>query len=110
MRGTTPRESGNWLFDIVEGAKPARPPAGILKEMTVEQIGPRSKKGRGMAKASLGLIEAMHDIAAECQPITARGVAYKLFTKGLIESMREKPVKKVSRLLRIAREQELIPW
>ena len=35
-----------------------------------------SKKGRGMAQASLDLIEAMHDIAEECQPITGRGVGY----------------------------------
>ena len=39
-----------------------------------------SKKGRGMAQRSLDLIEAMHAIAEAAQPITGRGVGYKLFT------------------------------
>ena len=44
----------------------------------------RDYKGRGMAQRSLDLIEAMRDIAEAAQPITGRGVGYKLFTKGLI--------------------------
>ena len=38
------------------------------------------KKGRGMAQRSLDLIEAMRGIVEAAQPITGRGVGYKLFT------------------------------
>ena len=69
-----------------------------------------SKKGRGMAQRSLDLIEAMRDIAEAAQPITGRGVGYKLFTRGLIPSMSTSEMQKVYRLLRIAREQGIIPW
>jgi hypothetical protein len=70
-----------------------------------------SKKiGRGMAKASLDLIEAMAVIAEAAQPITGRGVGYKLFTQRLIPSMSTGDMAKVYRLLRIAREQGDIPW
>ena len=43
-----------------------------------------SKKGRGRAQRSLDLIDAMHAAAEAAQPITGRGVGYKLFTAGLI--------------------------
>ena len=52
-----------------------------------EYFGTGTKKGRGMAQRSLDLIEAMRDIAEAAQPITGRGVGYKLFTQGLIPSM-----------------------
>ena len=39
-----------------------------------------SKKGRGMAQRSLDLIEAMYAAAEAAQPITGRGIGYKLFT------------------------------
>jgi hypothetical protein len=68
----------------------------------------RSKKGRGMATASLELIEIMHKAAKAAQPITGRGIGYKLFALDLISSMKEMP--KVYRLLRIAREKQIIPW
>ena len=42
------------------------------------------KPGRGMARASLDLIAEMYDIAEAAQPITGRGIGYKLFTGGLI--------------------------
>ena len=45
------------------------------------------KPGRGMAQRSLDLIEAMHTAAEAAQPITGRGIGYKLFTAGLIPSM-----------------------
>jgi hypothetical protein len=48
-----------------------------------EQIDTSLKKGRGMAQRSLGLIEAMRAAAEVAQPITGRGVGYKLFTAGL---------------------------
>ncbi|MCP1844407.1 hypothetical protein J2R78_007374 [Bradyrhizobium sp. USDA 4538] len=56
------------------------------------------------------MIEAMHDIAKAAQPITGRGVGYKLFTAGLIPSMSTNDMQKVYRLLRIARERGDIPW
>jgi hypothetical protein len=78
--------------------------------MTAEQIGTGSKKVRGMAQRSLDLIEAMSAIAKEAQPITGRGVGYKLFTAGLIPSMGRSDMQRVYRLLKEARERDLIPW
>jgi hypothetical protein len=76
-----------------------------------EQFQTGSKKPvRGMARASLDLIDAMYDIAEAAEPITGRGVGYKLFTAGLIKSMSVNEMQKVYRLLRIAREQGEIPW
>src|SRR5262249_33191885 len=69
-----------------------------------------SKKGRGMAQRSLDLIEAMYDAADAAQPITGRGVGYKLFTAGLIPSMAKSEMQRVYRLLKVAREQGDIPW
>jgi hypothetical protein len=63
-----------------------------------------------MAQRSLDLIEAMHAAAEAAQPITGRGIGYKLFTAGLIPSMATSEMQKVYRLLRIAREQGDIPW
>jgi arsenate reductase len=50
------------------------------------------------------------EVFAGIQPCTVRGVAYQLFTRGLIENMGVKCVRTVSRLLVIAREQGRIPW
>jgi hypothetical protein len=64
-----------------------------------------------MAQQSLDLIDAMYANAEAAQPITGRGIGYKLFTakpRPLIPSMEEMP--KVYRLLRIARERDIIPW
>jgi hypothetical protein len=61
-----------------------------------------------MAKQSLELIEAMYGIIEAAQPITGRGVGYKLFTAGLIPSMSD--MKRVYRLLKEARERDIIPW
>jgi hypothetical protein len=63
-----------------------------------------------MAQRSLDLIEAMYAAAEAAQPITGRGIGYKLFTAGLIPSMAKKEMQRVYRLLKEAREQELIPW
>ena len=60
----------------------------------IEQIETCSKKGRGMAKASLDLIEAMHAAAKAAQPITGRGIGYKLFTAGLTPSMETKEMQR----------------
>jgi hypothetical protein len=64
-----------------------------------------SKKGRGEAQRSLDLIQAMYDAAEAAQPITGRGIDYKLFTAGLIPSMSRKDMQKVYRLLKVAREE-----
>jgi hypothetical protein len=69
-----------------------------------------SKKVRGRAQASLDLISAMHDAAAAAQPITGRGIGYKLFTAGLISSMSTKNMQRVYRLLKEARERGDICW
>ena len=55
--------------------------------MTHFHTGFKIRRGRGMAQRSLDLIEAMHTVAKAAQPITGRGVGYKLFTAGLIPSM-----------------------
>jgi len=78
--------------------------------MTDEQIDTSSKKVRGMARRSLDLIDAMAKIIEEVEPITGRGVGYKLFTAGLIPSMSRSNMQRVYRLLKQAREEELIPW
>jgi hypothetical protein len=78
--------------------------------MHSEQIETCSKKGRGMAQASLDLIDAMRSAAEAAQPITGRGIGYKLFTRGLIPSMETKEMQRVYRLLRQAREMDIIPW
>ena len=68
------------------------------------------KNGRGMAQRSLDLIEAMYAEAEAAQPITGRGVGYKLFAAGLIASMAKPEMQRVYRLLREARERGDIPW
>src|SRR5215475_3812598 len=72
-----------------------------------KQIGTCSKKGRGKAQRSLDLIEAMYDAAEAAQPITGRGIGYKLFTAGLIPSMARKEMQRVYRLLKEARDARL---
>ncbi|WP_440642078.1 hypothetical protein ACSHT2_13985 [Bradyrhizobium sp. PUT101] len=69
-----------------------------------------SKKGRGRSQRSKNLIQAMYDIAEDAQPITGRGVGYKLFSLGLIPSMSTNSMQGVYRLLKLAREEGTIPW
>jgi hypothetical protein len=69
-----------------------------------------SKKVRGRAQRSLDLIEAMYAAAREANPITGRGIGYKLFTAGLIPSMARNEMQRVYRLLKEAREEGEIPW
>jgi hypothetical protein len=63
-----------------------------------------------MAQRSLDLIQAMYTVAEAAQPITGRGIGYKLFTARLIPSMERKEMQRVYRLLKEAREQDIIPW
>jgi hypothetical protein len=75
-----------------------------------DYFGTGSKKVRGMARRSSDLVEAMRGIAEAACPITGRGVGYKLFTRSLIASMSTNDMRSVYRLLRLAREQRIIPW
>ena len=75
-----------------------------------EHFETRSKKGRGRAQRSLDLIDAMFDAAEAAQPITGRGIGYKLFAAGLIPSMERSEMQRVYRLLKEAREEGIIPW
>jgi hypothetical protein len=75
-----------------------------------EHFQPSLKKGRGRAQRSLDLIKAMHEITERSQPITGRGVGYKLFSLGLIASMSRNDMQTVYRLLKEAREEGVIPW
>src|SRR5262249_5864115 len=68
------------------------------------------KKGRGMAQRSLDLIAAMREAARAAQPITGRGVGYKLFAAGVIPSMERAEMQRVYRLLKEAGEEGQIPW
>jgi hypothetical protein len=63
-----------------------------------------------MAQRSRDLIAAMHAVTRAAQPITGRGVGYKLFIKGLTASMVRSEMARVYRLLLTAREQDIIPW
>jgi hypothetical protein len=74
------------------------------------QIDASPKKVRGLSKATIKLIEAMRKIAEEMQPITGRGIGYKLFSAGLIDGMSAKTMNAVYRGLKIARERGDIPW
>jgi hypothetical protein len=78
--------------------------------MTSEHFETCSKKGRGRAQKSLDLIDAMCAAAEAAQPITGRGIGYKMFTAGLIPSMARSEMQRVYRLLREAREDGTIPW
>src|SRR5215813_1737053 len=71
---------------------------------------PKIPRGRGRSEQSLVLINAMCAEAAKAQPITGRGIGYKLFARGLIDSMSRADMKRVYRLLKEAREQGIIPW
>ncbi len=78
--------------------------------MTAEYSETGSKKGRGRAQHSIDLIEAMYAAAEAAQPITGRGIGYKLFTLGLIPSMARSEMQRVYRLLKEAREEGIILW
>jgi hypothetical protein len=52
----------------------------------------------------------MHAEAQAAQPITGRGIGYKLFAAGLIPSMARAEMQRAYRLLKQAREEGTIPW
>ena len=65
---------------------------------------------RGRAKSTIQLLEACKKIIQVVEPITVRGVCYRLFVEGRIDSMELKNTQKISRLLTRAREDGDIPW
>lgn len=67
-------------------------------------------RGRGRAKKTLDLIDTMYRIVEVAQPITGRGIGYKLFVAKLSPSMSTNDMQKVYRLLKEAREEGILPW
>ena len=65
---------------------------------------------RGRAQATLDLEEVIHEVAAERQPLTVRGIAYALFVRGLIGPMGVNDTQKVSRITVQMREAGTLPW
>jgi hypothetical protein len=63
-----------------------------------------------LSQATLDLIDTCIKIIEPIQPITIRGVAYKLFVANHIDSMATKNYQKVVRAVRVGREQGLLPW
>jgi hypothetical protein len=76
----------------------------------VNEPSKRTRGQRGRSTATLELIATCSKIIEQVQPITVRGVCYRLFVAGLIDSMAAKNTQKISRLLVQAREQGVIPW
>lgn len=68
------------------------------------------KRGRGLARQTLALIEECYDILEEIQPASVRAVCYRLFVKGLIPDMSKRSTGRISRVLTTAREKGYIPW
>jgi hypothetical protein len=70
------------------------------------------KRGRppGRSQQATKLIKVMHGLIKVSQPISVRGVGYKLFVRGLIDSVSRNDMQTVSRLLKAAREEGIIPW
>lgn len=73
-------------------------------------MGHKKPRGRGPAKSTLAFIDACREILEVEQPTSVRAVAYRLFTRGLIPNMGVNSTNKVSRILRKAREEGIIPW
>jgi hypothetical protein len=65
---------------------------------------------RGKGKRSRDLVKAAYNILLEIHPASVRAVCYRLFVAGLISDMSKTSTNSVSRFLRIAREEEEIPW
>lgn len=65
---------------------------------------------RGLATKTLELIDEARVICDELAPITVRGIAYKLFTRGLLADMTEPSVDRLGRAVKTGRERGDIPW
>jgi hypothetical protein len=82
--------------------------AGILN--TATQDSSTSCRGRGLASKTIELRNTAREILEEIKPASVRAVCYQLFNRKLIPDMSKKSTDKVSRVLRVAREDGLIPW
>lgn len=67
-------------------------------------------KRRGKSKSILAFEQVILQIVEERAPITVRGVAYALFTRGLIDSMVTNNTAKVSRVMTEMRETGTLDW
>lgn len=67
-------------------------------------------RGRGLAPQTLTLISTCYVILEAEQPLTVRGVCYRLFNRKLIPDMGKNATKKISTVLTTARERGMIPW
>jgi hypothetical protein len=65
---------------------------------------------RGKSKSIIAMEIAILEIVQERAPITVRGVAYALFTRGLIDSMATNNTAKVSRIMTAMRETDVLDW
>jgi len=66
--------------------------------------------GRGLAPRTLELIATCHTILQKEQPLTVRGVCYRLFNRKLIPDMGKNSTARISTVLTTARERGMIPW
>src|SRR4051812_35204756 len=110
---TAPRVRNSHSSELEHSEDTSTKPAAQTADDATEYFGTSTKivrRGRGKAQASLDLIEAMRQTAEKSYPISARGIAYKLFVAGLIPSMARKETRRASRLLLDARESGVIPW
>ena len=73
-------------------------------------IATTTPKGRGKAKSTIEFERVILEIVAERSPITVRGVAYALFTRGLIADMGTNNTQKVSRVMTEMRECGSLDW
>ena len=70
----------------------------------------KTRGQRGLAKATIDLANSCLEIIEKVQPITVRGVCYRLFVAGLIDSMGVNNTQKISRLLVRLREDGYLLW
>lgn len=68
------------------------------------------RRGRGQARKTVDLIDALRAIYAEIRPATIRAGAYQAFIAKLIDSMSKNNTQRISRVMTYAREQGIIPW
>src|SRR5262249_36172247 len=78
--------------------------------LTSEEMTMRTRGQRGRSLKTLDLIATCIEIIRGVQPITVRGVCYRLFVAKKIDSMAVKNTQKISRLLVELRERGVIPW
>lgn len=99
-----PTGAGGGHKSEAPGAVPPAPRAKSPNKTSVKH------KSRGKNKSTLVMESAILGIVAERAPITVRGVAYALFTRGLISSMSTNNTAKVSRVMTKMRERCSLDW